>query len=58
MVGIVHLDVAVRGITPMTISLEIAGVAAFQYVDLRVVNFWVYVIVHSPVFGAEVLGAG
>jgi len=58
MVGIVHLDIAMRGITAVTILLEITGVTAFQDVDLGVVNFGVYVIVHSPVFGPEVLGTG
>ena len=56
MVGIVHLNVAVGGITSMTIVLEIARIAAFQDVDFGVVNLGIYVVIHSSVFGAEVLG--
>ena len=56
MVGIVHLDVAVRWIAAMTIVLEITGVTAFQDINFGVVNFGVYVVVHSSVFGAQVLG--
>jgi hypothetical protein len=57
MVGIVHLDVAVRGITTVAIVFEITGVTAFQDVDFGVIDFGVYMVIHSPVFGAEVFGA-
>ena len=40
----------------MSVVFEITGVTAFQDVDFGVVYFRVYVVVHSSVFGAQVLG--
>jgi len=56
MVGIVHLDVAIGGIAAMSVVLKITAVAAFKDVDLGVVYFGIYMVVHRSVFGTQVLG--
>jgi len=56
MVWIVHLDVTVRGITTLSVVLEITGVTALQDIDFRVVDPGVHVFVHGPVFGAQMFG--
>jgi len=42
----------------MSVVFEVTGVTALQDVNFGVVDFWVYVVIHSPVFGAQVFGTG
>lgn len=56
MVGIVHADVG-AWLTALTTVFEVLAVAAFEDVDLGVVDLGVVVVVESAVLRAKVLGA-
>lgn len=56
-VRVVHRHV-VGGIAAVPRDLEVATVASFQDINLRVVNLWVRVVVHCSILGAKMLSAG
>jgi len=55
-IGVVHSHVC-RGLTALSRDLEVLGVAAFEDIDLRVVDLGVDVVVHRAVLRAEMLCA-